>query len=670
MRRMLRVDRYRRMDRRRALVVQVLVACQFVVGAAPAFAADLPDWLTLRSADALPPAEAKAALRALDEGRAEWLEEGFGFVELSWSTRLTIEAKGVVRFRQRVIRGFVSDTGVQQAANVEIPAKHSWSTVEVLRAQVIRAGGHVEHVERDAVQITDSPQPLLFSDQKIVNLPLRGVEPGAIAVIEYEIVRRIDDEPLPWSAALFTRSMVPVQNQEITVVNRRGADWLTMETDDPALECKEQKSGTTTCWKSNAAPLPIDPVVRSYESIVPHLIIAQRQSWTSYSDRMNALVEGRIDSSAGIRDEVERIRAAFPDDAARARELYRVVANQVRYLGFEHGDSAVVPHRPSETWSKRYGDCKDKVTLYLAMARALGLEAKAVLTSFAYFDLGQVLRPAPSYFDHMIVCVAALAEVDDGCLDVTAAGTPAELPMALQGGVALALAPADARETLRSLPRREVVWTVGIDRDIRLDCEGNREIEVTRSHSGSWGESMRASLLQLGPTDRQRHFDSELSAVLQNLVERPDQKVRGLADTASPWRVTYALRSRDGLRSEGTYTDFYDVDVWLASALRSMVVENRYHDAEGLGLEVRSETTYVLCDRTKVLALGPKLRFESEWGSMSRDYREVEGGLAVTTEVRLPTRRITPAEAGEIRTMLIRMIEESAIRFGFVGPEA
>lgn len=40
-----------------------------------------------------------------------------------------------------------------------------------------------------------------------------------------------------------------------------------------------------------------------------------------------------------------------------------------------------VPQMPAFTWEKRYGDCKAKALLLLAMLRALDIEAEPVLAS-------------------------------------------------------------------------------------------------------------------------------------------------------------------------------------------------------------------------------------------------------------------------------------------------
>src|SRR5947208_15244318 len=61
------------------------------------------------------------------------------------------------------------------------------------------------------------------------------------------------------------------------------------------------------------------------------------------------------------------------------------------------------PRLPGAVLATRYGDCKDKATLFVALARRLGLRAYPVLLS----STGGIARDRPSAlaFDHMIAAV-------------------------------------------------------------------------------------------------------------------------------------------------------------------------------------------------------------------------------------------------------------------------
>ena len=72
------------------------------------------------------------------------------------------------------------------------------------------------------------------------------------------------------------------------------------------------------------------------------------------------------------------------------------------YIGLNGGN--LKPASADETWKRRYGDCKGKTVLLLAMLKEMGIEAAPVLVNTAGIDdgLGERL-PNPGLFDHVVV---------------------------------------------------------------------------------------------------------------------------------------------------------------------------------------------------------------------------------------------------------------------------
>lgn len=79
------------------------------------------------------------------------------------------------------------------------------------------------------------------------------------------------------------------------------------------------------------------------------------------------------------------------------------------------------PQAPAKTWELRYGDCKAKTLMLLAMLRAMGIEAEPVLASSGGGDLLPERLPTPGAFDHVLVRATVGGETL--WLDGTRAGT-------------------------------------------------------------------------------------------------------------------------------------------------------------------------------------------------------------------------------------------------------
>ncbi len=82
----------------------------------------------------------------------------------------------------------------------------------------------------------------------------------------------------------------------------------------------------------------------------------------------------------------------------QARALYNWVATQIRYVGIYLGDGGIVPNYADDTLRNRYGDCKDKSTLLVALLAAKGIEAESAMVNsgrtFTLPELGTSRRNA------------------------------------------------------------------------------------------------------------------------------------------------------------------------------------------------------------------------------------------------------------------------------------
>lgn len=129
-------------------------------------------------------------------------------------------------------------------------------------------------------------------------------------------------------------------------------------------------------------------------------------SWSAVSKRFEPLFAEAATLKAGspIAAEAARIRAAHADPLDRAAAALELVQAQVRYIyvGLDGGN--LRPASAEETWERRYGDCKGKTALLLALLSELGISAEPVLVSNSGLDDGANERlPGPGLFDHVLV---------------------------------------------------------------------------------------------------------------------------------------------------------------------------------------------------------------------------------------------------------------------------
>ncbi|MES2987013.1 MAG: DUF3857 domain-containing protein [Pseudomonadota bacterium] len=154
---------------------------------------------------------------------------------------------------------------------------------------------------------------------------------------------------------------------------------------------------------AKAAELPADAPLR-YRKL-NFLEATSFADWGAVSQVMAPLYQtkGLIAPGSPLAAEVAKIATKSSDPRTRAALALRLVQDEVRYLfkGMDGGN--YTPQRPVDTWSLRYGDCKAKTLLLLAILHELGIESEPVLASINLGDYVAQRLPSAGAFDHVIV---------------------------------------------------------------------------------------------------------------------------------------------------------------------------------------------------------------------------------------------------------------------------
>jgi tetratricopeptide (TPR) repeat protein len=104
-----------------------------------------------------------------------------------------------------------------------------------------------------------------------------------------------------------------------------------------------------------------------------------------------------------LNGEIAKIKAASSDPKAQAAAALRLVQDDVRYVFLGSNDGGYVPAAADTTWARRFGDCKGKTALLVALLRGLGLDVQPALVSSHGADGLDAMLPTTLLFDHVLV---------------------------------------------------------------------------------------------------------------------------------------------------------------------------------------------------------------------------------------------------------------------------
>ncbi|WP_247713096.1 DUF3857 domain-containing protein [Qipengyuania polymorpha] len=130
------------------------------------------------------------------------------------------------------------------------------------------------------------------------------------------------------------------------------------------------------------------------------------ESWREVSSTFDTLFDNasQLSASSSLKEEAARIARSYSTDKERAAAALELVQQQVRYIFVGLNGGNFTPATADETWERRYGDCKGKTALLLALLAEMDIDARAVLVNNSGGDDGlDGFLPNPGMFDHVLV---------------------------------------------------------------------------------------------------------------------------------------------------------------------------------------------------------------------------------------------------------------------------
>jgi len=579
---------------------------------------------------------------------------GAGSEDLLHRVEIRIEATGFVEREIRVIR-FDTPEAAQQRGNQAIGVRVEFEDLTLNRAFVVGRDGTRTALDPSTIQIQTRNEPDLYSDVVDVIVPMPAVAPGSIAVLDSTQRFRFGGWPLPWSRLVPLRGISPIRRFELVVEWSEGLDAPVVGDDDSELDCEPVGPRGIQCTADALPAVAFEDAAdaSAFLDQLPLALVSAPMTWDSLRERYGAVVDSRALPTPAIQLQTKHLLEGAASDAERLGRLHRFVADEIRYLGLEHGSSAVVPHTASETLVRRYGDCKDKVTLFLAMARSANLSVHPVLVSTRFTTREKLFQPSWQWFDHLIACAA------DTCFDLTAPYYPSGmLPYSVQGQVALDVSSGPGAP--RTIAADRFALDLEVETRARIECDGGFEERVTRRLRGSWASILRSLILGMPEDQRQTWLQEEFDEAY-GADEKARFQIENLGDVDEPLAIVTTTRFDQG--SPLMEAPFADRDPWLAYYVHSFEAEGRTQAHRNRGMRYVSRAEYEICPEFRAAALGAELDLAARFGTMKRRYARSNGGIEVETTFELPSSRVTGSERDALNRFLERILGESRVWF-------
>jgi len=307
------------------------------------------------------------------------------------------------RLERHVIVKILNERGFANA-NVLVPYGRG-TKVSDIRGCTILPNGDIVPLEKDQIYDTNLyPDYVFYSDIRAKRFTMPAVEPGCI--VEYRWNKTVGNFTF-WTHWQFQHDdPVLISKYNIRCPGHWDIHWkATGVVVEPKIDQVPRSAKVNHLWEVRDMPpfLPEAGMPNASEEAA-HLMFSPIgvSRWEDIGKWFLDLAEDRMKPNDQIRQVVRKITEGTSSEKEKLERIYDFVREKIRYIAIEIGLGGYQPHAAEDIFKNRYGDCKDMVTLIVAMAKAAGIDVHPVLISTWQNGTVDTALVSQAYFNHAI----------------------------------------------------------------------------------------------------------------------------------------------------------------------------------------------------------------------------------------------------------------------------
>jgi len=435
-------------------------------------------------------------------------------------------ADGTSRSVEDVCYKVLTEKGRRELRTLSFFYDVAYGTVVVTKLEIIKPDGAVTPVDlaqqaRDMTETSQMSMNIYDPNLKTLKVSVPGLEIGDLVRCAAQEIITKARVPNTWAEIAPLEDTKPIRSYKYEVLAPKAR--LLKHT---AL--KNPVGGTVTFTQMNVAagvvyrwsardvprvyPEPGMPGLNS----IQHLLLSTISDWPTLSRWYYNLSEPRLRAvTPAMSNEVKRLIAKASTPREKTEAIFKHVSQKIRYMGVTMEDTApgYEPHDVCITFNNKYGVCRDKAALLVAMLRIAGLKAYPVLI---HFDIKKDAVVPEPYFNHAITAV----EETDGSyilMDSTDENTRELLPAYLNNKSYLVATPnGDTLRTTPVVPAEENL--ARITTRARYAPDGALTLNSRVQFLGLNDNAYRGGFAQLDFDQIRRYFEGSMKDVLPGSV--------------------------------------------------------------------------------------------------------------------------------------------------------
>ncbi|GGF63307.1 DUF3857 domain-containing protein [Wenyingzhuangia marina] len=380
--------------------------------------------------------------------------------------------------------------GIQEMSDITIVHDPSYERLKLHSVVIIREGEEINKITDSKIQTlqreTDSERSLYDGSLSTI-INLHDVRVDDIIEYSYSIVGNNPVNKGHYSNTFYIDYTFPVEkvNYRVITDKKRKLIFKTY------LNCPKPNI-KKTIYGTEYSFTKIKAEQITYDNNVPYWFEGQKKVLFTTFSNWEEVVKWAIPLFEYDKNKKLDFPSIPENKTIEEKIVYLVqfIQDEIRYLGFEGGINGFKPHSPQKVYNQRYGDCKDKSLLLVALLRQIDIEAYPLLLHSDNKHITANKPPSNIVFNH---CVVNFKLNDkDYFIDPTISNQGGDLNNISFPDYCYGLLVKKGEKDLIKIPS-PLKPTVDIQEKIYIDSIGGKSrLEIVSKYTGSKADYMRS----------------------------------------------------------------------------------------------------------------------------------------------------------------------------------
>ncbi|MGC2695871.1 MAG: DUF3857 domain-containing protein [Candidatus Angelobacter sp.] len=345
-------------------------------------------------------------------------------------------ANGLDRVHVQQVYFVGSDAAVDAHRISSVRYSPSTQELKVIHARVWKQDGAVLDAQELGDRETADTYVSMYYDMRSRQLRFAGLEKGDIVELEYSLTPKLHSSVYNgyFGELVLFAGRGPAQLKRYILL-APASRHISVHAEKVAPAVIGKKEGLQVfAWEAHSIPaLPREPHGPGITEVSPYVHVSTVGDWKQLGSWYADLIRPQFALDPWLESELARVIKDARTEREKIAAVQEFVLRSTHYVALEFGIYSYKPYPVAQIYARRFGDCKDKASLMIALLRAAGIDAEIALVRTR--SLGDVAAEPASIalFNHAIVYVPKY----DLWLDGTAEYAGRELPLEDQGALAL-----------------------------------------------------------------------------------------------------------------------------------------------------------------------------------------------------------------------------------------